>query len=333
LAVWAVAVVAALVLVATALHGLTSNAHVVGTPESTKAAHAVAAAFPPTPADLKRQVSDVVVVSSSRYTVDSPLSRDLVARLVAKIRATGNVTNVRSYLDGNPELVSHDRHATLLQLEITSDSAAKPVVSVVQKADSAPFSVTITGDHSVGSDFNTLSQRDLEHGELFFGLPAALLVLVLVFGAVVAGFVPVLMALLSILVALGLVALLSLVFSLSVFIVNMLTGMGLALGIDYTLFVISRYREERTLGLQGGRDRSCGCDCEPGGALQRQRVRRRAAWDAARADNDHAQPGSRRDRRRRRLGRRGADAAAGALEPARRPGERAARPVRRAQHR
>lgn len=249
LAAWAVAVVAALVLVVTALHGLTSNAHVVGTPESTKAAHAVAAAFPPTPADLKRQVSDVVVVSSSRYTVDAPRFRSLVGRLVAQIRATGNVTNVRSYLDGNPELVSRDRHATLLQLEITSDSAAKPVVSVVQKADSAPFSVTITGDHSVGSDFNTLSQRDLEHGELFFGLPAALLVLVLVFGAVVAGFVPVLMALLSILVALGLVALLSLVFSLSVFIVNMLTGMGLALGIDYTLFVISRYREERTLGL------------------------------------------------------------------------------------
>jgi RND superfamily putative drug exporter len=57
------------------------------------------------------------------------------------------------------------------------------------------------------------------------------------------------MAILSIIVALGLVALLSLEFSLSVFIVNMLTGMGLALGIDYSLFVVSRYREERRLGL------------------------------------------------------------------------------------
>jgi RND superfamily putative drug exporter len=58
------------------------------------------------------------------------------------------------------------------------------------------------------------------------------------------------MAILSIIVALGLVALLSLEFSLSVFIVNMLTGMGLALGIDYSLFVVSRYREERQLGLE-----------------------------------------------------------------------------------
>src|SRR5207248_5439530 len=109
-------------------------------------------------------------------------------------------------------------------------------------------SLAITGDHSVSNDFNTLSQRDLEHGELAFGLPAALVVLMLVFGAVVAGLVPVLMALLSIVVGLGLVALLSLEFSLSVFIVNMLTGMGLALGIDYSLFVISRYREERASG-------------------------------------------------------------------------------------
>jgi uncharacterized membrane protein YdfJ with MMPL/SSD domain len=57
------------------------------------------------------------------------------------------------------------------------------------------------------------------------------------------------MAILSIIVALGLVAIISLEFSLSVFIVNMLTGMGLALGIDYSLFVVSRYREERGLGL------------------------------------------------------------------------------------
>ncbi len=71
----------------------------------------------------------------------------------------------------------------------------------------------------------------------------------LVFGAVFAGLVPVLMAILSIIVALGLVAVISLEFSLSIFIVNMLTGMGLALGIDYSLFVVSRYREERGHGL------------------------------------------------------------------------------------
>ncbi len=251
LAAWAVAVVVALLLVATSLHGLTSNAHVVGSPESTKAANAIATAFPPTPADLKRQVSDVVVVSSVRYGVDSPQFRGLVSRLVEQFRTAGKVISARSYLSGNRSLVSRDGHATLVQLFVGSDAAIKPVLPLVRQGSRTPgFAVAITGDHTVANDFNTLSQRDLEHGELEFGLPAALVVLLLVFGAVVAGLVPVLMAILSILVGLGLVALLSLEFSLSVFIVNMLTGMGLALGIDYSLFVISRFREERTRGLE-----------------------------------------------------------------------------------
>jgi putative drug exporter of the RND superfamily len=66
----------------------------------------------------------------------------------------------------------------------------------------------------------------------------------------VAGLVPLLMAIISIVVALGFVAVLSQPFNLSVFIINMLTGMGLALGIDYSLFVVSRYREERGGGRQ-----------------------------------------------------------------------------------
>jgi len=106
----------------------------------------------------------------------------------------------------------------------------------------------VTGDETLDHDFNLLSQEDLENGELKFGLPAALIILLLVFGAVVAGLVPLLMAGVSIVVALGLTALVAQQFELSVFVINMLTGMGLALGIDYALFVVSRYREERGRG-------------------------------------------------------------------------------------
>jgi RND superfamily putative drug exporter len=74
-------------------------------------------------------------------------------------------------------------------------------------------------------------------------------VLLLVFGSLVAGLVPIALALMSIIVGIGLVALASLEFTLSTFIVNMITGMGLALGIDYSLFVISRFREERVHGV------------------------------------------------------------------------------------
>src|ERR1700675_2989072 len=79
LAAWGLTVGAALVLVATSLHGLTSTAHVVGKPESTKAADVLAKAFPPTAAELERQVSDVVTLSSGRYTVDAPAFRRFVA--------------------------------------------------------------------------------------------------------------------------------------------------------------------------------------------------------------------------------------------------------------
>ena len=81
-------------------------------------------------------------------------------------------------------------------------------------------------------------------------MPAALIVLLIVFGSVVAGLIPVLLSLVSITVALALTALVGQAFPLSVFATNMLTGMGLALGIDYSLFILSRFREERAHGRE-----------------------------------------------------------------------------------
>jgi RND superfamily putative drug exporter len=240
LALWGVAVLVALALIATSLHGLSSTGNVVGKPESTKAKDAIARSFPGVVASEKQ---DVIVVSSSRYRVDSPQFRAFGERLQSALRATGEIRSAK------PVAVSSNRKSALVSVQIRSDSGAHSVEQVVAKASSGPFEVGITGFHSTGYDFGKQSQTDLEKGELAFGLPAALVVLVLVFGAVIAGLVPVLMAILSIIVALGLVALISLGFSLSVFIVNMLTGMGLALGIDYSLFVVSRYREERLRGL------------------------------------------------------------------------------------
>jgi putative drug exporter of the RND superfamily len=240
LAFWGVGVLVALALVATSLHGLTSNSSVIGSPDSTKAADAIARAFPDAAAAEKH---DVIVVSSTRYRVQSPEFRAFLERHAAQLSATGKASDIREVA------VSRDRRAVLVSLTIGTDSDAKSIETLVEKANGSGFAVGITGYRSANHDFGQQSQKDLESGELAFGLPAALVVLVLVFGAVVAGLVPVLMAILSIVVALGLVALLSLEFSLSIFIVNMLTGMGLALGIDYSLFVVSRFREERTLGL------------------------------------------------------------------------------------
>jgi uncharacterized membrane protein YdfJ with MMPL/SSD domain len=147
--------------------------------------------------------------------------------------------------------VSADRRATLVRVNIPDDDDAGAVIDAVRRADADPgFAATITGESTRKHDFNLLSERDLRDGELKFGIPAALIILLLVFGTVVAGLVPLLMAIVAITTALGLVALLTQIVELSIFTTNMLTGMGLALGIDYALFVISRYREERGRGRE-----------------------------------------------------------------------------------
>ena len=249
LGAWLVVVLAAVCALALLLGELTTEGTPTNNPESERAAASARKAIPPRPENF---VTDIIVVRSSRYMVGSAPFRAFVARLASEEAATGGVAAARTfYTTGDQSLVSRDRHATVALINVPDSDRAADVIAVVDHRDADPnFEVAITGDQTVDHDFGELSQRDLENGELRFGLPAAVVVLVLVFGAVVAGLIPMLMAILSIVVALGLVALFSQAFELSVFIVNMLTGMGLALGIDYSLFVVSRYREERVSGVE-----------------------------------------------------------------------------------
>jgi uncharacterized membrane protein YdfJ with MMPL/SSD domain len=138
-----------------------------------------------------------------------------------------------------------------LALGRDAEDDVEGVVDAVRRADGrVGFDAAITGEFTLDADFSTLAEEDLRNGELGFGLPAALIVLLIVFGSVVAGLIPLLLAIVSIVVALALVALVGQAFALSVFATNMLTAMGLALGIDYSLLVLSRYREERLHGRE-----------------------------------------------------------------------------------
>jgi uncharacterized membrane protein YdfJ with MMPL/SSD domain len=244
-AAWAAALVIALGLTVLLLPGnLTTNGHVTGNPPSRQAERLFGDNFPADP----HAVDELIVVRSKTHTVDDPAFKQFVDRLLVQGKATGVIWKASSYYASHDRsLVSRDRHATLITIQRQAD--VDRLLSVVQRNDGrAGFTAVMTGEGTLDHDFNALSQHDLKSGELRVGLPAALVVLVLVFGAVVAGLVPVLMAIISIVVALGLCAVVASIFSVSVFLVNMLTGMGLALGIDYALFVVSRYREERSRG-------------------------------------------------------------------------------------
>jgi uncharacterized membrane protein YdfJ with MMPL/SSD domain len=250
IAAWCVLVVLGVFAIGALLGGaLTTEGNPTNNPQSQRAKAAFDRAFRPT---ISSAVTDIVVVRSPRYTVDAPRFRALVRTLDSQVRQTEGVDSVHSYLSAlDRSLVSDDRHATMVQFAAASDDGIDDIVGAVERADASPlFAVSITGQKTLDRDLNELSQSDLQHGELRVGLPAALIVLLLVFGAVVAGLVPLLITLPSIAVALGLVAVLAHAFSLSVFVINMLTGMGLALAIDYSLFVVSRFREERGRGRE-----------------------------------------------------------------------------------
>ena len=246
LAIWGLVVLVALVLAGTSLKGLTTNSHVVGATQSSQAE----TLYNEVVGSGGHKATDVIVVSSKISTASDQGFKVFVSRLEAKVGTSPGITDVVANFGLGSPMVSDNRHAALISLRASTDADIIPVVHAVQSANgSHGFSVAVTGDHTVDNDFSTLATSDLRHGELDFGLPIAIVVLLLVFGAVTAGLMPVLMALVSILVGLGIATLVGEEFHLSTFIVNMMTAMGLALGIDYSLFVISRFREERAGGL------------------------------------------------------------------------------------
>jgi RND superfamily putative drug exporter len=246
-AAWIGAIVLALGLTAALLPGsLTSEGHVTNNPESLQGYMAEAA-------HLHRDTltTELVVIRSETLRVTDPAYIARFRAIAAAAKPWVGLADVW-YVTHHPGLVSSDRHALLVPLRLSGndwDASARNLIDVVKQQNGKDgFEVAITGTKASDVAFTKVSQSDLEKGELRYGLPAAMIVLVFVFGALVAAGLPLLLAIVSILVALGLTSIVADAFQLSVFVVNMLVGMGLALGIDYALFVVSRVREERALG-------------------------------------------------------------------------------------
>jgi len=246
LGAWAVALVASISVIVSLLgSALTTEGEMTNDPESYRGYDAIGEHFGFEPEDV---VNEVVIVRSATLVVEDPPFRKHVDDLALDLLGSGYVASAKTFYDeGDRSLVSPDRHAALVTLGLGpgGDDGIGELVALVDRAERDGFVTGITGEFTADEDYQRLSEEDLQKGEFQFGLPAALVVLLLVFGSVVAGLVPVVMALVAIAVALALTALVGQAFDLSIFVVNMLTGMGLALGIDYALFVVSRYREER----------------------------------------------------------------------------------------
>jgi putative drug exporter of the RND superfamily len=248
---WLVAIVAAIGVSSQLLDGvLTTNADFTNDPEAKRAADLVEERFG------NAGVTEIFLINSETETVSDPgfeaKVRDFQA---AATDISGHqLKSVVTYYDTkDPSMASEDGHWTLVPVTFkdTEDlETLRGEVTDIQAAGNAvdDLEVRSFGQVSLDRDFSTIAEEDLAKGEQF-GVGVALIVLVIVFGAVVAGVVPIAMGIASIVVAVGIVALTGQAFEFSFFVVNMISMMGLAVGIDYSLFIVSRYREERHHGL------------------------------------------------------------------------------------
>ncbi|MEX1126127.1 MAG: MMPL family transporter [Acidimicrobiia bacterium] len=250
--IWLVLLVVAGIVTSQLLAGaLTTTIGFTDEPESVKAINLAE--------ELRGEAPDTefVVVTSETADTGDPEYVAYVTDLQTAITALGPevTTSVGSFLDETGP-VSESGHSALLPVVITGDDVdvigdnaelLKEAVAGVSAPEG--FQGLIAGPATLTNDFNAIAEEDLRTGETI-GIGVALVVLVLVFGTVASGVIPIILAVVAIAIAMGLAALVGQFFDLSFFITNMITMIGLAVGIDYSLFIVSRYREERGHGME-----------------------------------------------------------------------------------
>jgi RND superfamily putative drug exporter len=149
---------------------------------------------------------------------------------------------------------SDDGTAVLFNVVLVGDSDQTATIvedlnAIRDRYSTGDMRFYMLGEPTSTDDFKKISEEDLRKGE-FVGVAVAIIVLLVVFGSLIAGVTPIIMGIFAIGVAMGLVGVIGQVWRFSFFVPNLISMMGLAVGIDYSLFIVSRYREER----QHGRD-------------------------------------------------------------------------------
>jgi RND superfamily putative drug exporter len=187
----------------------------------------------------------VVVFSSPTLSAGTPAFETAAATAMQDIGSAPHVVRVVSHALA-PAQVSADRHTAydvvLLDLQPDDSPAALPILRERLKA--APgLDVALAGGPAFYGDVQHVSESDLQRSELI-SLPLAALALVVVFGSVVAAGVPLAVGGAAVVVALAGIFLAASIAPMSIFVLNLATLLGLGLGVDYSLLLTSRFREE-----------------------------------------------------------------------------------------
>jgi RND superfamily putative drug exporter len=219
-----------------------------GVGESGRAARTVDNAFP------KHQVEQVLVQSTGASAADRPF-RAAVRDVQRRLSAVPYTRAFESpYKPGNAGQISADGHSALLRFEIAGDeNQAADRVAATLKATSAAqtahpgFTVEQVGDASISKQLNDSIGKDFSRA-FVTSLPITLVILLIAFGALVAASIPILLALTAVLATIGIVALTSQFAPVDSSINEVILLIGLAVGVDYSMFYLRREREERESG-------------------------------------------------------------------------------------
>ncbi|PKB82490.1 MAG: hypothetical protein BZY88_04320 [SAR202 cluster bacterium Io17-Chloro-G9] len=206
--------------------------------------------------DLDFAPTEQLIFSNSTLDANTPAYRAEVEDLVRQLRALPEVASVTSFYDtGDPTMVSDDGHVVLAQVVIAGDESdaedkIDAILNTVRAAganNAGSFEIAIAGNTSIIQQLEKIDEEDFAT-MMIVTMVLALTFMLIAFRGVVAALIPLVMALGSIFTALGVATIVSHVYPMVDFLAQVVLLMGMAVGVDYSLFIVSRYRSERKAG-------------------------------------------------------------------------------------
>lgn len=178
--------------------------------------------------------------AESLFVVFDQTSNSTIEDTLNEIEQLNLAESIQSPLEDDSLYKDHVAYA---MLHFDSDADMSGAVDDIREAIDGEQGVTLTGGAAINKDINSASQKDLASAEAI-GLPIAIIVLLLAFGSVVAAFIPLAIGIVTVVSAFGVMTLFSETMDLSIFVMNIIPMLGLALSIDFALLLINRYKEE-----------------------------------------------------------------------------------------